>query len=125
MKLLLLELKGGTRYVVIPLLGNGNGVLGFDVSAYWKTCLGRNMILQLHYRYPSPFSFAFLDSWNFASKFGFQGLQERSDHGYVDAVALVFDSGFVASIHVEVGQIEVGEEVLLPPWSSSAEGGES
>jgi hypothetical protein len=96
MKSLLLGLKGGTRYVVIPLLGNETVVLGFDVSAYLRIYWGRNTILQLHYHYPSPFSFAFLDSWNFASKFGFQGLQERSDHGYVDAVALVFDSEFVA-----------------------------
>ena len=111
------------RYVVMPLLGNGNEVLGYDALACSKSCWGRNTTLQLYYRYPSPFSYAFLDISNHASMD--QDLRGRIDHGYVDVVALVSDSVLVASIHVEVVQIEGVEGALLPFWSSLAEGGES
>ena len=108
------------RYVVMPLLGNGNEVLGYDASACSKTCLGRDTNLQLHYRYPSPFSLAFPNSWNHASSPWTLDLQGRIGHECVDVVASVSDSEFVSSIHVEVAQIEVVEVMLLPPWSFEA-----
>ena len=88
------------------------------VSAYSSTCLRRNRILQLRYRYLAPFSLAFPNSWNHASNPWFPDLQARIDYECVDVVALVYDSEFVSSIHVEVAQIGVVEVMLLPPWAS-------